>query len=400
MVNQSQDPLPPQVGVTDNELDQHEPGTPTTRRCEDPPWIIRRVQKSIVEPPLTQPSRRGLLSMSFPPPPRLPKGLVHTPKPAGGFPVIHLLTPPWFNLLPEQRDRFDSYPEQKVWVRDWQVSKEADLMATSNKLKDLIMRMTGEKARLSTPQQEKEISSRQRNKKQKPPYHFLVSNISVRAHSILLAHPIMLTPEASAFFLPYTPPLLSFLCTIEGFTLSIRNAEAIIDLEDIATGIVCKTLTEDETIVTLLKGRIIGDAMSQHNTEPAKSIIQKLMVKLARGESEVERSAGSRPRKPLWNIFFKRPPPITWTSYFIFLQHIRNTKFVDMDCGSVTLVDEESRMHCFNCKGANHNPKHCEYKALKGWFGNAAAPQIEETAEFASSSRNKRYTHYGNRNNR
>ncbi|KAG6883742.1 hypothetical protein C0992_007921 [Termitomyces sp. T32_za158] len=250
MVNQSQDPLPSQVGATDDELDPREPGTPTMRRCEDPPWIIRHIQKSVVEPSLTQPSTRGAPPTSSPPS-CLPKGLVHTPKPAGGFPVIHLSTPSWFNLLPEQRDRFDSYLVPKVWIRDWQASKEADLMALSDKLKDLIKRMTGERVRLSTPQQEKEISSRKRNEKQKPPYHFLVSDISVRSHGILLAHPIMSTPEASAFFLPYTPPLPSFLCTIEGFTLSIRDAEAIIESEEVATGIVRRTLTEDETVITV-----------------------------------------------------------------------------------------------------------------------------------------------------
>lgn len=140
-------------------------------------------------------------------PPQLLKSLLQTPILVGGFPIIHLSTPPWFNLLPNQCAFFDTYPEPKLWIQDWRVSKDMDLMATSDRLKELILHMTEKWAKLSTPQPEKEIIVKYRKDKNKPPYHFLIFSISARANNIFLAHPIISTSETSAFILPYNPPL-------------------------------------------------------------------------------------------------------------------------------------------------------------------------------------------------
>lgn len=54
--------------------------------------------------------------------------------------------PPWFNLLPKQKSNFDTYPDLKVWIWDWQASKEADLMqASDNLIREFIFCMTGER---------------------------------------------------------------------------------------------------------------------------------------------------------------------------------------------------------------------------------------------------------------
>ncbi|KAG6896828.1 hypothetical protein C0992_005783 [Termitomyces sp. T32_za158] len=384
--NAAQSPLPP------------DPDTPTPGSRSDPPWIIRRTLRSPVDPPFTQTEGSARPSLGVP---RLPRSLTRTPTLVGGFPMIHLSTPPWFNLLPEQRTMFDTYPEPKFWIREWQASNATDQMATCDKLKELLQQMTGERTKLSTPQPEKELITRRRNDRHKPPFHFLVSGISERAGSILLSHPVISTPEASAFILPYNPPLPSFLCTLEGFTLSIRNLEAIQEAEECATDIVRKTLLDNEDVVTLLKSKLIDDTTSQYNLEPATEILAAIVVLLAKGEDKADRATQNKPRKPLWNVFFKKPPPVTWTNYFVLLQHVRNIKFVDMDYGSATPVEEEHRLHCFNCKGADHNPAQCSFATLVGWFGNKAPEKIEESAEFATSTRNERpYMGGGNRNDR
>ncbi|KAG6878807.1 hypothetical protein C0992_007566 [Termitomyces sp. T32_za158] len=283
--------------------------TPAQGQRKDPVWIVKRTMRAPTDPPFMQASTRGMANSTLSRTPQLSKNLTHTPRPVGGFPAVHMSTPPWYNLLPDQREHFDAYPELKVWVRDWQASKDADIMMTSDKLKELVTRMTGEKPRLSTLQPEKDIISKKRTKRHKPPYHFLVSDISERARDTLLAYPIISTPGASAYFLPYNPLTPSFLCTVEGFSLSIRTPEAVAESEEIATQIVQRTLEENKIVVTALKNKLIDDATSQHNMDPATDIIRTLEVHLVRGKEAVDRSATARPRKPLWNIFFKQSPP-------------------------------------------------------------------------------------------
>ncbi|KAG6885655.1 hypothetical protein C0992_004982 [Termitomyces sp. T32_za158] len=411
MINQSQDisqtPSPYDMETDMEAKPSVAPDSPTPARRADPPWIIRRAVKHTAAPLSASTGREETLYASrlqstlTQPPLSIPKSVIRSPAPAGGFPVVHMSTPPWYNLLPEQSSAFDEYAQYKIWVQEWQASKDVDLMVSSNKLKELIQRLTGEKARLSTPQPEKEIITTRRSDKHKPPYHFLTSGISKRAHDVLITHPIVSTPEATAYFVPYNPPLPTFLCMAEGFTLSIRTAEAVQESEEVATEIVRKTLIKNEALLTLLKSKLIGDETSQHNLDPAADIFKQLVVRLARGEELVDRTNMTRPRRPLWNVFFRAPLPIMWTNYFVILQSIRDVRFIDMGYGSATLVDEERRLHCFNCKGADHNHDQCEYAKLENWFGNKAAAKIEETAEFASSSRNDRNSTFNrNRNER
>ncbi|KAG6876121.1 hypothetical protein C0992_000884 [Termitomyces sp. T32_za158] len=370
------------------------PETPTHKIREDLPWIIKRTKRT----PINQ-GNDNLVPPQVAP--QLPRDLTRTPTPVGGFPEIHMLIPPWFNLLPDQRIAFGAYPDPKLWIREWQVSNDTDLMGVSDKLRELVLRMTGEKAKLSTPQAEKEIFIRYKKDKQKPPYHFLISGISSKASNVLLAYSIIFMPEASAFILPYNPPLPRFLCMLEGFTLSIQTPEARLEAKEMVTEIVQRALFGDEVLITLLKGKLIDDDTSQHNFSPATDILRTIEVKLAKGEDMAERAPATKHRKPLWNVFFRCPPPISWMSYFILLQHLRNTKFIDLDYGSATLTDEENRLHCNKCKGANHNPTHCSFGTLDGWYGNQSKDKVEESLEFALSDRYKGQRYGGgNRNDR
>lgn len=185
-------------------------------------------------------------------------------------------------------------------------------MITSNRIKELIKAITRKRARLSTLWQEKDIHTKcQGSDKYKPLYNFLVSDILREAHGILTAHPIMSTPNTLVFFLLYNSPTLYFLCMIEGFTLSIQTLDAIWELEKAATEIVQRTLISDKAMVDMLKGKLLGDKTSQHDIRLAVELLQALEVKLVKDEDSVDCSATNRPRKLIWNIFFRHSLPLT-----------------------------------------------------------------------------------------
>ncbi|KAH0590080.1 hypothetical protein H2248_000256 [Termitomyces sp. 'cryptogamus'] len=251
--------------------------------------------------------------------------------------------------------------------------------------------MTGEKAKLLSPQQEKDIASNKRRERQKPPYHFLVSGISEQAYAVILNNPIISMVEATAFFLPYSPAVPRFLCTIEGFTLSIKDADAIWESEDKVTRIVRDSLLSNDAFIALLKSKLIGDTTLIHNMELATSIISTLVIHFSKLEVLANAHVRLMPTKPLWNIYSRDDLPVMWTSYFLLLQSLCSVTFDDMDYGSATLVAEARRLHCFNCKGADHEQFNCAYATLDGWYANTnTEAQIEETAEFAPSKKNYR----------
>ncbi|KAH0579954.1 hypothetical protein H2248_002774 [Termitomyces sp. 'cryptogamus'] len=279
-------------------------------QSDNPPWIIRQsrctslVQNqnvSLEPPPSTQPQLQDSVLHMAPQPDLLQTGTQPTPQLLGnivrsctlaeGFPVIHLSTPPWYNLLPEQRTHFNNYLEPKLWIQDWQGSYQADLVIIEENPKTLIQQITGVRAKLSSPQKDKDLQSCNRNDHQNPPYHFLVSGITNEAHAILMAHPIISTPKATTFMLPYSPPIPQFLCTLEGFSLSIKDAETIQESKNEATRIVCKALTKNDEFTSLFKSKLVSDNMSQHNLEPIITILSTLEVRLVKGNEAITNKA-------------------------------------------------------------------------------------------------------------
>lgn len=166
--------------------------------------------------------------------------------------------------------------------------------------------MTGERAKLSSPQQDKAIATNRKADRQKPPYYFLVTGLSEEACNILNSHPIISTADSTAFIVPYTPPTPRFFLSIEGFTLSIRDAPAIQEAEHEVRRVVRTTFRENEEIASLLKSKLINDGTSQHNLEPALNILGSVEVKLAAEESTAPRTQKFGAKKPIWNIFRRR----------------------------------------------------------------------------------------------
>ncbi|KAG6875157.1 hypothetical protein C0992_004941 [Termitomyces sp. T32_za158] len=313
---------------------QHLPSTALPRsqeRVADPAWIVKRTRidashhpqspstgsRPTDVPPQTASAAHGAPAMRTPP--QLPARLTRSPTPAGGFPTIHLSTPPWYNLKPKQRAHFDLYSEPKLWVHSWQGSKLDDLVETSENLRALVAKMTGERAKLSSPQQEKSLASSNRYKRQKPPYHLLITGISEHAYAVITENPVISTAEATAFFLPYSPAMPRFLCTIESFMLSVKDETSIRELEEEVTRIVRDTLLADDAFAILLKSKLIGDSTSQHNLEPATTIISAIEARFSKPEVLANTPRKPLVRKSLWNLYFRHSPQITWLSYFVLL---------------------------------------------------------------------------------
>lgn len=76
------------------------------------------------------------------------------------------------------------------------------------------------------------------------------------------------------------------------------------EVEETATSIIRKALSENENLVSLLKGCLIGDTTSQHNLSPALEIFETIEVKLVKGKESVDHTVLFRPRKLLWNVLF------------------------------------------------------------------------------------------------
>ena len=261
-------------------------------------------------------------------------------------------------------------------------------MTSGENLKALIFKMTGKKAKLSSLQQDKMLSANRKADRQKPPYHFLVTGISERAHNVLLHNSIILTKDVTAFIVPYSPPTPRFLLSIEGFTLSIKDQEVIQEAEQVVTRIVQESLSRDESFVSLLKSKLTDNPTSQHNPEPALNIIAALEIRLAVGEGAAPRTSKFGAKKPTWNIYFANDPHVTWHGYFAILQATHTMTFIDLDYGTATPLAKDNQLHCYNCKGADYNQSHCAYTNLAKWFTNTIdVDKIEETAEFAASSK-------------
>lgn len=222
-------------------------------------------------------------------PPQLPHNLVHMPILSRGFPAVYLSTSLWYNIHPEQRAHFDLYPQPKLWARVWQGSKMANLVLINEDLRSLILKMTGERAKLSSLQQEKNIATNKRGERQKPPYHFLVSRISEQAYRIIANNPIISTSETTAFFLTYIPAAPCFLCTIEGFTLSVKDQKSIQESEEEVMRIVKNILSTNDMFIALLKSKLVDDITLQHNMNPVTDMIMHIEVRFSKPEDLVNK---------------------------------------------------------------------------------------------------------------
>lgn len=191
-----------------------------------------------------------------------------------------------------------------------------------------------------------------------------------------------------AFIVSYSLLTPCFLLSIEDFTLSIKDQEAVQEAEYEVKRVVCETLYKDNEFTMLLKSKLTNNLTFQHNLEPALNILAALEAKLAAGESSAPRTAKFGAKKPIWNIYFTSDLPITWPSYFALLQSTCSMIFMHLDYRSVTSLAKDKQLHCYHCKSTNHNQPHCTFASIVGWFTNAAkTDKIEETAKFVASNK-------------
>lgn len=80
-------------------------GETSTKDCKaDSAWIVQCTKRIPANPLFTQSSLAGQKTTEIDNSSQLPKKLTHTSALLGSFLLIYLSTPPWFNLLPEQRE--------------------------------------------------------------------------------------------------------------------------------------------------------------------------------------------------------------------------------------------------------------------------------------------------------
>lgn len=164
-----------------------------------------------------------------------------------------------------------------------------------------------------------------------------------------------------AFFLPYTLTVPHFLCTVEGFTLSVKDATSVWESKEEAMRIIRETLLENDTFTVL-----IGDVTSLYNLTPATTIISTIDVSYSKSKVLANPPRNPIMKKLLWDIYFQNYPPVSWPSYFMLLWSLRNIIFADMDYGCALLVAKECCLHCFKYKGADHEDFNCVYSTLEG----------------------------------
>lgn len=195
----------------------------------------------------------------------------------------------------------------------------ADLVATSKDITILITKITGERAKLSSSQQKKDLAMNKRSEHQKPPYHFLVTSVTTTAYNVIINNPIISTAKATAFFLPYSLLVSKFLCTIKGFILSVKDMPMIRELEEEATCIIRDTLLSENPFIDLLKSKLTNNLTLQHDVELATSIISSIEILFSKPEILETSPIKKIMRKTLWNVYCWRPLLVTWPSYFLLL---------------------------------------------------------------------------------
>ncbi|KAI6010193.1 hypothetical protein PISMIDRAFT_22969 [Pisolithus microcarpus 441] len=120
-----------------------------------------------------------------------PPNLEVTPTPPGGFPIPQIGCSVWKNINRMVRASWMIKPGPKVWARVWKARYEDDHQPTLTKIQTLVEKIAGR-------------------------------GVATTLHSLanfLGRQVVVSTPDVTCFFLPFDPPLPTYLCTLENFAL-------------------------------------------------------------------------------------------------------------------------------------------------------------------------------------
>lgn len=300
-----------------------------------------------------------------------PIGFEVTPTPASGFPVPQIGASIWKNLNNTVKSSWFVKQGPKVWVRVWKARYEENHQPNVVKIQSLIGRIAGPGAaatlRVSAP-----VAAERLREKLPPPWHFLISNIPQGLADFLGQQVVVSTPEVTCFFLPFEPPLQTYLCTLENFALPF-SAES----NDIVAKLVQTTLIENHEITSFIEEHLI------HPTPgAAERAIKSIYVR------SLNISLSADKKKTIWNVYCQSPPDLSLSDFFSLANKVRSTEFISGDYGRGTARTGEKQFICFGCKSLDHPTGLCPFTDLPGWFGPTTKAMEAEERDLVERDRN------------
>ncbi|KAI5991387.1 hypothetical protein EDD15DRAFT_2197387 [Pisolithus albus] len=297
-------------------LNSDTPSTPATALPPLPPN-----SSSYAAAATTSPS--SVSSHIFPP------DLEVTPTPPGGFPIPQIGCSVWKNINHMVRASWTIKPGPKVWARVWKARYEDDHQPTLTKIQTLVEKIAGPGVAttlcVSVP-----VAAERLREKLPPPWHYLISNIPQSLADFLGRQVVVSTPDVTCFFLPFDPPLPTYLCTLENFALPC-------------------TTEANNTVAEVVKATLLCD-------HEGISFIEERLENP--GTSAVERAIN--------------PPDLSLPDFFTWACKVRCTEFIMEDYGRGTAHIGDKQLICLCCKSLDHPTGLCPFTSLSGWLGPAS----------------------------
>ncbi|KAI5985831.1 hypothetical protein EDD15DRAFT_2139599, partial [Pisolithus albus] len=302
-----------------------------------------------------------------------------TPRPPCGFPEPQLGDSITRGLDKLLSSAWLSKPGPKAWIRPWRAKLEPDAEATYTKLRNLIQWVVGQEASaslvISTPQVDDSFTM----ERHPPPWHFLVSGLSKDATDFLVGLKVISTPECTAFTLPFTQPVPTYLCTVENFTLPDSPAS-----NAIVAGVVIKALRSYDLFTEYFRGE-------DPNPDVLATFLNSIYV------TSLHIAISATRKQTLWNVYCSRPPSfLTFDKYFTWQCLIRTARFSSEDYGMGVAFIGEKQFKCLGCKSLDHPTGLCPFPTIPGWLG--PKPQLIDTLPTQATvkvSRGRNYTPRG-----
>jgi len=207
----------------------------------------------------------------------------------------------------------------KVWVHMWRAKYEEDHQSNLVKIRSLIGKIAGLEAaaaaHISAP-----VAAEHLREKLPLPWHFLMSNIPQGLADFLGQQVVISTPEATCFFLPFKPPLQTYICTLENFALPC-TAEANIAVANL----IKSTLLGDHETISFVEERL---------KHPIPGAVERALHSIYAQNFSI--ALLSTKKKTLWNIYCRIPPDLSLSNFLTWANKIRSTEFISEDYGRGT----------------------------------------------------------------
>ncbi|KAI5981025.1 hypothetical protein EDC04DRAFT_2617699 [Pisolithus marmoratus] len=220
-----------------------------------------------------------------------PPDLEVTPTPPGGFPIPQIGCSVWKNINHIVRASWTIKPGPKVWARVWKARYNDDHQPTLTKIQTLVEKIAGPGVattlHVSVP-----VAAERLRERLPPPWHYLISNIPQSLADFLGRQVVVSTPDVTCFFLPFDPPLQTYLCTLENFALPCTT-----EANNAVAEVVKATLLCDREGISFIEERL-----ENPGTGAAERAIKSIYA------SSFIIALSPTKKKTLWNVYCRNPP--------------------------------------------------------------------------------------------